>query len=207
MFKFGSTTSEPPIPTNLVTSATSVGSSPIDVSQVVYLLYQDVEQQISRVDFKAQLTLSTSAILAALMTYQGLGMKSGRITEAHGWEFVALLTWMASAICLCVAIGYALAATFPRSLRNATPLIGNPNLYFSSYIVQLSPEDYARSFCAQSNNDVKVSVLQQIHVKSRVLESKLSSVRLGLRLLVAALGCWALARLLLLISAGALNVP
>jgi hypothetical protein len=173
----------------------------MDVTHVVYMLYQDVEQQISRVDFKAQLTLTTSAILAAVMSYQGLGLNSWRIADTHGWVFVALLIWIGSAISLCCSIAYALAATFPRSLRSTGASIGNPNLYFSSYIVQLSPEDYTRSFCAQSNNDVKMSVLQQIHVKSRVLETKLRSVRLGLRMLVLALGCWALARLLLVVGA------
>jgi hypothetical protein len=198
MDKFASTTSEPPISTSLVTTITSVGNTPMDVTRFIYMLYQDVEQQISRVDFKAQITLSTSAILAAVMSNQGFGPKSWKLAEAHGWEMAALLAWVGSAIALCFAIGYALAAAFPRSLRNTGNLIGNPNLYFSGYIVQLSPEDYARSFCAQSNHDVKVSILQQIHVKSRVLETKLRSVRAGLRMLVLALACWALARLFLL---------
>jgi len=206
MDKFPSTTSEPPISTTLVTALTSVAATPVDVTRLIYMLYQDVEQQISRVDFKAQITLSTSAILAAVMSSQGLGAKGWRIADAHGWEFAALLAWAGSAIFLCFAIGYALSAAFPRSLRNTSTLVGNPNLYFSTYIVQLSPEDYARSFSAQSNNDVKVSVLQQIHVKSRVLETKLRSVRLGLRMLVCALTCWALARLLLIVGTATLDI-
>jgi hypothetical protein len=198
MNKFASTTSEPPISTSLVTAVTSVENTPVDVTRLIYMLYQDVEQQISRVDFKALITLIISAILAAVMSSQGLGLKSWQIGEAHGWELVALVTWVGCAICLCGAVGFAIYAAFPRSLNNTETTAGNPNLYFSAYIVQLSPADYARSFCAQSNQDVKASVLQQIHVKSRVLETKLRSVRLGLCMLVLALGGWALARLLML---------
>ncbi|HWA29010.1 MAG TPA: Pycsar system effector family protein [Lacunisphaera sp.] len=205
MAQYPSTTSEPPISTSLVTSVTSVTTTPVDVTRLIYMLYQDVEQQISRVDFKAQITLSTSAILAAVMSSQGLAAKGWRMADAHGVDLVALVVWIASAIFLCFAIGYALHAAFPRSLRNTSTLVGNPNLYFSGYIVQLSPEDYARSFCAQSNNDVKVSVLQQIHVKSRVLETKLRSVRLGLRMLVMALSCWAFARLIMIVGTATLG--
>jgi hypothetical protein len=197
----------PQIPASAVTSATTVTDTPVDVTRLIAMLYQDVEQQIARCDFKAQITLSTSAVFAAVMTNLGLGVKSWSFTEAHGVELVALLAWIAAALCLCFAIGYALTAAFPRSLGRGTAPAADPNLYFSAHITQLSSEEYARRFCAQSNHDVKERVLHQIHVKSRVLEAKMRSVRRGLRLLVAALACWALARLLFLIATGAVVAP
>ncbi len=39
--------------------------TPLDVSRMIFMLYQDVEQQINRADLKSQVTLSTASILAA----------------------------------------------------------------------------------------------------------------------------------------------
>lgn len=202
-----STNPVPSVTISTVTSGTPVQQTPVDVTRLIYMLYQDIEQQISRSDLKAQITLSTSAILAAVMSNLGLGMATWRIAEMSTLDIAALIAWVTSAGCLCFAIGYALSAAFPRSAgKSATPL-ENPNLYFSAHLVQLSPAVYAERFCAQTNQEVKLSTLQQIHVKSTVLEAKLLCVRRGLLLLVTALACWALARLLLLISSEALEVP
>lgn len=193
----------PPVTTSTVSSGTLVEHTPVDVTRLIYMLYQDVEQQITRTDFKAQITLSTSAILAAVMTNLGLGVESWNVTAMPAWEVAALLTWIGSAGCLCFAIGYALSAAFPRSVGRAVVPPDNPNLYFSAHLIQLKAEEYAQRFCAQTNHEVKLRVLQQVHAKSIVLEAKLHYVRRGLRMLVSALACWALARLLLLVAAGA----
>ncbi len=190
-----------------VTATTPVQQIPVDVTRLIYMLYQDIEQQISRADLKAQLTLSTSAILAAVMTNLGLGVTKWRIAEMDPMEIAAFITWTGSAACLCLAIGYALSAAFPRSAGKAGASRENANLYFSSQLIQLSPDEYARRFCAQTNQDVKQRTLQQIHVKSTVLEAKLYCVRRGLNFLVTALAGWALSRLLLLVGTGALEVP
>lgn len=197
----------PAVTISTVNSATPVQQTPVDVTRLIYMLYQDIEQQISRSDLKAQITLSTSAILAAVMSNLGLGMAKWRVAEMAGLEIAALVAWITSAMCLCFAIGYALSAAFPRSAGKSDAPPADPNLYFSAHLVHLSPENYAHRFCAQTNQEVKLHTLQQIHVKSTVLEAKLLCVRRGLLMLVSALACWALARLLLLISSGAFEVP
>jgi len=197
----------PAVTISTVNSSTPVQQTPVDVTRLIYMLYQDIEQQISRSDLKAQITLSTSAILAAVMSNLGPGLANWRVAEMAGLEIAALVTWITSAMCLCFAIGYALSAAFPRSAGKADALPANPNLYFSAHLVRLTPESYAQTFCAQTNQEVKLHTLQQIHVKSTVLEAKLLCVRRGLLLLVMALACWALARLLLLFSSGALEMP
>jgi hypothetical protein len=193
---------------NPVTAAPeTLQNAVVDVTRLIYMLYQDVEQQISRADFKAQITLSTSAILAAVMSNLGLGVTKWRLAEMDGRELAALVIWILSAACLCSAIGYALSATFPRSAGQSSVTPATPNLYFSGHLIHLPPEEYAQRFCAQTNHEVKIRTLQQIQVKSTVLEAKLRCVRRGLMMLVAALACWATARLLLLASTGALDMP
>lgn len=190
-----------------VSTTTPVEQTPIDITRLIFMLYQDVEQQISRSDLKAQITLSTSAILAAVMTNLGLGVKTWSFTQMNPLEVAALAAYVFSGICLCFAIGNALSAAYPRSLgKLATPL-ADPNLYFSAHLIQLPPAEYSQRFCAQTNYEVKHRVLQQIHTKSRVLEAKLHFVRCGLRMLVSAMACWAVARLLLLAATGGLEVP
>jgi len=190
-----------------VSTVTPVEQTPVDITRLIYMLYQDVEQQISRSDLKAQITLSTSAILAAVMTNLGLGVKTWAFTQMSPLEAVALGAYVLSGVCLCFAIGNALSAAYPRSLgKSATPL-ADPNLYFSAHLIHLPPAEYSQRFCVQTNHEVKHRVLQQIHAKSRVLEAKLHFVRRGLRMLVGAMAFWALARLLLLAVTGGLEVP
>jgi hypothetical protein len=190
-----------------VSTVTPVEQTPVDITRLIYMLYQDVEQQISRSDLKAQITLSTSAILAAVMTNLGLGVKTWAFTQMSPLEAVALGAYVLSGVCLCFAIGNALSAAYPRSLgKSATPL-ADPNLYFSAHLIHLPPAEYSQRFCEQTNHEVKHRVLQQIHAKSRVLEAKLHFVRRGLRMLVGAMAFWALARLLLLAVTGGLEVP
>lgn len=184
-----------------------VDQTPVDITRLIYMLYQDVEQQINRADLKAQITLSTSAILAAVMTNLGLGVKTWSVTHLSVGESVAVAAYVISGICLCFAIGNALSAAYPRSLGKSTTPLADPNLYFSAHLVHLPPAEYSQRFCAQTNHEVKHRVLQQIHAKSRVLEAKLGFVRRGLRMLVGAMAGWALARLLLLIATGGLEVP
>lgn len=189
-----------------VTSSTLISSTAVDVTRLLYMLYQDVESQINRADLKAQITLSTSAILAAMVSNLGLGLKS---PDMHLWTFTewALLGLYSLFIAfICCAIAHALLAAFPRSIGKSKKKPENANLYFTADIVTLPPETYVQLFGAQLNSDVRESVLKQIHAKGRVLEAKLAHVRWGLKFLSLGMLLWLFARVFLVISYARLPV-
>lgn len=189
-----------------VTSSTLISSTAVDVTRLLYMLYQDVEIQINRADLKAQITLSTSAILAAMVSNMGLGLKS---PDLHLWtatEWTLLGIYALFIAFICCAIAHALLAAFPRSIGKSKKKPENANLYFTADIVTLHPETYVQLFGAQLNSDVRENVLKQIHAKGRVLEAKLGHVRWGLKFLSLGMLIWLLARVFLVASYARLQV-
>jgi hypothetical protein len=188
---------------NLLGTVTAlVRDTQVDVTRLIYMLYQDMEQQISRADMKAQLTLSTSAVLMAMIVNIGTGAQTRNMAGMQWFETLALLLYLLFFVCMCFAFGRGIAAAFPRAVRKNGGENHHPNLYFSGQIALIPGEEYADLFCQQSNDGVKRSVLGQIHSKSLVLEAKLHNVRKGMTFLLLALGWWILARLVLLAGYG-----
>ena len=198
---------QPTLPSNsagnlLGTVTALVRDTQVDVTRLIYMLYQDMEQQISRADLKAQLTLSTSAVLMAMIVNIGTGAQTRNMAGLQWFECLALLLYLLFIICMCFAFGRGIAAAFPRAVRKSGGENNHPNLYFSGQIASIPGEEYADLFCQQSNDGVKRSVLGQIHSKSLVLEAKLYNVRKGMTFLLLALGWWIAARLVLLVGYG-----
>ncbi len=185
---------------NLVTPGSSIRDTPVDVSRMLYMLYQDIEQQINRADFKAQITLSTCTILAALAVNLGLGFATPGEDKLHFYELVALVCYALCAVCICSAIGFAVAAAYPRSVGKGMRPLSNLSLYFSADVIRLPAEDYVTLFVSQTNENLKENVLKQIQIKCRVLEAKLAFVRHGLRALVASIFWWTLGHGTLLLA-------
>jgi len=189
--------SSAPAPVN---ADTPVSSTAVDVTRLLYMLYQDVENQINRADLKAQITLSTSAILAVMVSNMGFGLRSADI---HFWsktEWTVLCIYVVFIGLICSAIGHALLAAFPRSIGKSKKKPEDANLYFTSDIISLQPETYIKHFNTQLNSDVRENVLRQIHAKGRVLEAKFGHVRWGLKFLGLAMVVWLVARVVLAIS-------
>jgi len=178
--------------------------TPVDVTRLLYMLYQDVESQINRADLKAQITLSTSAIVSAMVVNLGFGFQSATLGSWRAVEWLALLLYSLFMACICGAIAHALAAAFPRSIGHSLEVPEDPNLYFSGHIVLMDPVDYSTRFGQQSNSDVRDRVLWQIHAKSRVLDAKLRHIRAGLKLLPLAMILWVGARVVLVLGYGKL---
>ncbi len=188
---------------NLLGTVTAlVQDTQVDVTRLIYMLYQDVEQQINRADMKAQLTLSTSAVLMAMIVNMGTGVQTRDMAVMQGFESIAVLLYLLFILCMCFAFGRGIAAAFPRAVKKTGGENRHPNLYFSGQIALIPCDEYADLFCKQSNDGVKRSVLGQIHSKALVLEAKLYNVRKGMTFLLLALGWWILARLVLLVGYG-----
>ena len=179
-----------------------VRDTQVDVTRLIYMLYQDVEQQINRADLKAQITLSTSAVLTAMLVNLGTGVRAPNFAGMACFEGFVLSLYLLFILCMSCAFGRGIAAAFPRAVRKTSALNRHPNLYFSAQIVAIPGDEYADLFCGQSNDGVKRSVLGQIHSKSIVLEAKLHNVRKGMKFLLVAFGVWILARLVLLVGYG-----
>jgi hypothetical protein len=184
----------------LGTVALLVNDTQVDVTRLIYMLYLDIEQQINRADTKAQITLSTSAILIGIMVNLGVGVDFKKADGLDGSDGLALVFYAVFIVAMCQAFGRGISAAFPRAIRKSSGLNHHPNLYFTGQIVSISSEAYADLFCQQSNDVVKRSVLGQIHSKSLVLEAKLRNVRLGMISLIIALAAWVLARAVLFLG-------
>lgn len=193
-----------PIFPSTVTTTTPVGSTPLDITRVIQILYQDVELQINRADLKAQITLSTAAILAALVVNLGLGIATRELADWRPLEWVAAGVYLFFLACLCATIIHALMATYPRAVTRLADKNTQPCLYFSGHIVTLATDEYARQFEQQTNAEVLSRLMKQVHAKARVLEMKLSHIRVGLRCLGVALLLWLFARGLLILAYGRL---
>src|SRR3569623_253246 len=120
---------------NLGSPATVLIDAPVDMSRMMYMLYQDVELQINRADLKSQITLSTATVLAALAVNFGPGVTAhpGGLSML---EMIAVVLYAACAVSLCAAIGFAVGATYPRSFRHKAS--SEPSLYFSADLIRLS---------------------------------------------------------------------
>ena len=198
---------QPAIPStsaaNLLGTVTMlVQDTQVDVTRLIYMLYQDVEQQINRADLKAQLTLSTSAVLMAMIVNMGPGLSLHRWGSMHLFEYAVLALYALFILCMSLAFGRGIAAAFPRAVKKVPDANLHPNLYFSGQIASIPGDEYAELFCKQSNDGVKRSVLGQVHSKCIVLEAKLHNVRKGMTFLLVALGLWIVARLVLLLGNG-----
>ena len=190
----------------LGTVTTLVQDTQVDVTRLIYMLYQDVEHQINRADTKAQITLSTSAILLTVIARMGTGMHVRSLAEMRPLELAVIALYLLFLVCMCVAFGRSIAAAFPRAVRKTSDSKQNPNLYFSGQIAAIPGDQYADLFCNQTNDGVKRSILGQIHSKSLVLEAKLFNVRVGMVSLIAGIGLWIAARLVLFIAESG-NIP
>ena len=177
-----------------------VQDTQVDVTRLIYMLYQDVEQQISRADLKAQLTLSTSALLMAMIVKMDPGLRFHDWAGMQIFDLVVFVLYSLFLLSMSFAFGCGIAAAFPRAVKKNPGSSLHPNLYFSGQIVKINGNEYADLFCRQSNDGVKRSVLGQIHSKSIVLEAKLNNVRKGMVGLVMSLIFWIAARLVLLIG-------
>jgi len=186
----------------LGTVTTLVQDTQVDVTRLIYMLYLDIEQQINRADLKAQITLSTSAVLMAMLVNLGTGIRAEKFVSMNPFESAVMLLYLLFIFCMCCAFGQGISAAFPRAVKKAAEVNSHPNLYFSAQIAAIPGEDYADLFCRQSNDGVKCSVLGQIHSKSIVLEAKLQNVRKGMKYLLVAFAIWIVARVILLVGYG-----
>jgi hypothetical protein len=105
---------------------------------------------------------------------------------AVGFSVVMLVMLMGS-------IFFALSAVAPRMKVSK----GDPNLYFLGHIIGLSEEEFTKRFLDLSMDQLKVTIICQIHAKAQIVQHKFNGVSLSVNFLFGGVMCWVLARLLL----------
>src|SRR5690606_28012365 len=91
---------------------TQVEHYAIDFTRLLYMLYQDLELQLTRSDTKSQLILSTNAVIAAAVT--SFGLRDLRVDSAAPADLFMVASYGVMFFCLAVSIYYALVAAFPQ---------------------------------------------------------------------------------------------
>lgn len=134
-----------PVYPNLVTSDTPLRETPLELTRIIQVLYADVEAQINRADLKAQIALSTSAILAALVANLGMGLVTREVTKWSAIDWTVVILYSLFLTCACCSIVHALLAAYPRAIGRKDTHRGLPGLYFSGHVIQL-PAGLHRAF-------------------------------------------------------------
>lgn len=167
---------------NFVSSGT-VRSVGIDFTRLFYMLYQQMDSQIMLADSKAQLIITANAIIIASFT-----MDQGAIRRivAVGTAFpdrLGLVLSVVMILSIILSVFYALATTRP----NIAPPAQLLNLFFWGHIHQIPEAEYRERFMNMSIDEVKLSVITQIHARSRVVARKFRFVQRSLDFLFVSL--------------------
>lgn len=170
----------------------------IDFTRLLYLLYVDLEQQISRADTKAQIILSANALVIAAVANLGFGFEEGALRTISTREAVALACMVLMLASAVVSVYSALRVAFPRLLRpNRIDPEGKQgiSMFYSGHIAMLDEEDYVSRFFDLTLRDVKEQVMLGIHAKAIIVQRKFVDVQRSMMGIMAAVVFWALARI------------
>jgi len=110
----------------------------------------------------------------------------------------SFLDQVVSVLNICVLAGLLFSVFF--ALYTASPRISITkvsNLFFFGSMTALSQEDYVNHFMASSLQDIKISVLKEIHARSFIIQSKFLGVQRSVNFLIVAVVIWSLTRILL----------
>ena len=167
---------------NFVSSGT-VRDVGIDFTRLFYMLYQQMDSQIVLADSKAQLIITANAIIIASITLDQGAIR--RIIDAGTSlpDRLGLVLSVAMIVCIMLSVFYALATTRPNTAPPAQIL----NLFFWGHISQIPEAEYRERFMDMSINEVKLSVVTQIHARSKVVARKFRTVQRSLDFLFVSL--------------------
>ncbi len=144
--------------------------------------WQEVDALIRQADLKAQVLLGIDALLLAGLARSADAAIGGVAPVDTPLEFMTLGL-------LLVSIAMALVTVAPRRAQGSSP----DALFFFQAVSELEEDDFVRRYTALTPDELLQKVAHEIHAKSSLAAVKLSRIRIGIGLLAAAVGCWALA--------------
>jgi Family of unknown function (DUF5706) len=163
-----------------------------ELSRASSLLFDHIEGQINLADTKAQLMLAADALLA--LAFAPL-LKSAT---------TRLLANSPSVLDFCVAsftivMFLALVGSFYCALLVVRPYFRSSQrttLMYFGHIARSSEEEFISKFLAQSLDELKESVLIEVHAKAKIAKRKFERIRHSVDLLIVALVLWTVVQLL-----------
>ena len=155
----------------------------IDFTRLFYMLYQQMDSQIILADSKAQLIITANAIIIASITLDQGAIRRILATGTSLPDRLGLGLPVAMIVCIMLSVFYALATTRP----NLAPPTQMLNLFFWGHIAQTPEAEYRDKFMNMSIDEVKLSVITQIHARSRVVARKFRHVQRSLDFLFISL--------------------
>lgn len=155
----------------------------IDFTRLFYMLFQQMDTQIMLADSKAQLIITANAIIIASLSFDTGTIR--RIVAAGTTlpDRLGLVVSVAMIVCIILSVFYALMTTRP----NLIPPTQMGNLFFWGHIAQMSEADYRSRFMNMTIDEVKLSVITQIHARSKVVGRKFRTVQRSLDFLFISL--------------------
>jgi hypothetical protein len=163
----------------------------LDVTHLIHTLYIDVEGQITRADTKSQLVLSAGAILLAVFFESGVGLPERAQGPLTLGTAAMLGLGLLILVLLLASVFFALSAAYPR--RPNVP--ATPKLFYTASIVHFPPHAYVDAFKAMTVQELKDTVLQEIHGKSRVVVAKFANLQRSMVFMYVALLLWVVLQL------------
>jgi hypothetical protein len=155
----------------------SVKEYDIDFTRLLYMQHNEVDLSIRHADQKAQLILGVNTVFIAALAS---GLAPGNTAVLLEAVVLGLLIF---------SVFFALRTVMPRFRREGF----RANLFFFGDIMEMTQEDYVKAYMNLNLQDVKVAIMQQIHVKSSIVHRKYTNVQRSLTFLILALFAWAIA--------------
>lgn len=162
--------------------------------ELATMLFEHIEDQIDRADTKARLTLAADTLLAAAVTVSGKGTLSQLLcpTAPAGDRLAGSVT---------VLLFTSLIASIYFALSAVTPILRlqkqRQSLFYFGDIAQMSEREFINGFAAQSEAEMRESILAQVYAKAVIASHKFVAIHRSAESLIIALFLWAVLQAIL----------
>ena len=172
-------------------------SPPDEIRDLAVNLFNLIENQITRADTKAGLIVAADTVLA---TGASLWSKSTIINLVND---AAPFSARASAFFTIMTFGALLCSTLfalwvARPVMHAHETGGT--LFFFGRISQMTYEDFAAKFSDQPPEQLRASLLAEIHTTAKLARKKFLRIRYSLDFLIAAVFLWGMVQIVAALS-------
>lgn len=175
----------------------TVGQAPLDLSRMLYMMYQHLDHQVAIADTKANIVIAANAILITgfSISLPAISDLVGNFETIDTIGMAALLSMLLTLLVNLGSILYAIVSARPNLIRPHH----EPNMFFFGDLAAVDVNELEAMFFERNVNRVKRDVLQQIQARSKVVLQKFKRVRLSMNLLLLAAVSWVITQILLVL--------
>ena len=162
-------------------------------TELIKALFEHIENQLARVDEKAELTITGNAILVAATSLSNSEAIATIMNSDCGILFRTTASiQLLMLVTLLASFYFSFQAVIPRLISTEK----GKNLFDFSYIIQLSEDEYATQFFSQSHQETYLALRSEIHTLSKIANNKYKKLRYSFISLFSAFVLWAISQLL-----------